>query len=168
MCTALPEHASDLMGSCYRATDDGLCRRKKKFVTGRNRCVRRPAIVAWWRRRPTTRRLLACGPGSAGLSNNALAETLRAPVRQLSRVPMSHTTLVDCRVFDVLIANQRTHSTNFLHNMPCEKQDIDQFHVFREENFDIPGLRCFQITYYFMIFLILVYQKWMNKTINGI
>jgi len=101
------------MGSCYQATDDGLCRRKKKFVTGCNRCVRRSAIVAWWRRRPKTRQLLACGPGSAGLSNNALAETLRAPVRELLRVSMSLTTLVDCRVFDVLIANQQTNSTNF-------------------------------------------------------
>lgn len=85
---------------------------KKKIDIGRNRCVRRPTIVAWWQRQSKTRQLSACGPGSTGLSNNALVETLRAPVRQLSRVPMSLTTLVDCRVFDVLIANQWTNSTN--------------------------------------------------------
>lgn len=131
---------------------------KKKIVTGCNRCVRRSAIVAWWRRRPITRRLLACGPGSAGLSNNALAVTLRAPVRQLSRVSMSLTTLVDCRVFDVLVANQQTNSTNF-YSICFVKSKKPIIFTFSEKKILTSGSamfsNCIQITFKSHIILLL-------------
>jgi len=78
---------------------------KKKFVAACNRCVRPAATATRCRRLQELRRLSACDPGIAGLLNNALVEDVngRCELRsdQVSRAPITPTTLVDCHVLYV-------------------------------------------------------------------
>jgi len=57
---------------------------EKKLVAACNRCVRWPATAAHWRRLQEPRRPCACGPGSAGLLNNALVGDGRCELRSVS------------------------------------------------------------------------------------